>query len=182
MHAGDSSGGAGCLRARTDGNKANMGDVVPRDCISVQAMGKKGGKGSSTEILFTVNAVGEVLFTIVPNYGSWENATKLLWTDYFGIIDRAKSARQGIRAQINMIKAPQGGEDIKQQFAAVLSEAIQYCELMNMGAHLEYFNHFGDAQQKYNAARNVDKKVQTDYQAFIEKYQAEKARLTSKDF
>ena len=53
---------------------------------------------------------------------------------------------------------------------------------MNMGAHLEYFNHFGDAQQKYNAARNVDKKVQTDYQAFIEKYQAEKARLTSKDF
>lgn len=116
--------------------------------------------------------------------GMMENSRKgsILWTDYFGIIDRAKSARQGIRAQINMIKAPQGGEDIKQQFAAVLSEAIQYCELMNMGAHLEYFNHFGDAQQKYNAARNVDKKVQTDYQAFIEKYQAEKARLTSKDF
>lgn len=105
----------------------------------------------------------------------------IMWNDYFNIINRAKGARLGVRSQINSIKAPAGTEKLKQDFSKVLSESIQYCELMSIGSHLEFYNHYGDAQLKYNAAQKVDKQVQDDYKAFIDNYQAEKARLTNAD-
>jgi len=80
LMAGDDSGDAGELRLMTNNNRNDMGIVSPQNCVSVKGVGKAGYKGSSTEKLITANAPGEAVFTIVPNYGSWENAAKIYIT------------------------------------------------------------------------------------------------------
>lgn len=80
LMAGDDSGDAGDLRLMTNGKRDGMGIVSPTNCVSVKGVGKKGFKGSNTEMLITANAPGEAVFTVVPNYGSWEKATKIYIT------------------------------------------------------------------------------------------------------
>lgn len=77
LYPGDNSGEAGVLRLMTDNNRDKMGIVTPKNCVSVTTAGKTGGKGSSTEKIITANAPGEAVFTVVPNYGSWDNAAKI---------------------------------------------------------------------------------------------------------
>lgn len=80
LMAGDDSGDAGDLRLMTSGKRDGMGIVTPTNCVSVKGVGKQGFKGSNTEMLITANAPGEAVFTVVPNYGSWEKATKIYIT------------------------------------------------------------------------------------------------------
>lgn len=77
LYPGDDSGEGGLLRTMTDGNRDKMGIVTPKGCVSIAKAGRIGGKGSSTEKIITANAPGEAVFTIVPNYGAWENAVKI---------------------------------------------------------------------------------------------------------
>lgn len=77
LYPGDDSGEGGLLRTMTNNNREKMGIVTPKNCIKITNAGKIGGKGSSTEKIFTANAPGEAVFTLVPNYGAWENAVKI---------------------------------------------------------------------------------------------------------
>lgn len=104
----------------------------------------------------------------------------IMWTDYFGMINRAKFSRQGIKYQVNKLQTPAGAEEVKKQFIGVLAESIRYCELMSMGANLEYNNHYPSAVLKYNDAKKVNEQVQNDYTSFTSSYTSEKERLMAK--
>ena len=103
----------------------------------------------------------------------------IIWADYFNVLDRAKSERTSIRSVVGEIVAPAGTENLKRDFRAVLDNSISYCELMREAANLGYHNYHFDRIQKENAAKNIDSQVQSDYAAFIDKYNAEKNRLTN---
>lgn len=77
LYPGDDSGEGGLLRLMTDNNRNKMGIVTPENCVSITKAGKIGGKGSSTEKIITAKAPGEAVYTVVPNYGAWENAVKI---------------------------------------------------------------------------------------------------------
>ena len=73
LKEGDNSGDAGMLRLMTKGGPGGSSG----ECVKVKGTGKQGAKGSNTSMLITAQKPGEVVFTVVPNYGSWDNATKL---------------------------------------------------------------------------------------------------------
>ena len=102
----------------------------------------------------------------------------MIWADYFNIINNATSTRNGIRYQINALKAPAGTEKLQQQFAQVLADSIRYCQLMNISAHLQ-FNHYGmDALTKKNEADALNKQVQDEYASFLSNYKSTKSSMT----
>ena len=103
----------------------------------------------------------------------------MIWADYFNIINNATSARNGIRYQINALKAPAGTEKLQQQFAQVLADSIRYCQLMNISAHLQFNHYEKDAMTKKKEADALDKQVQQNYAAFISNYNATKSSMTS---
>ena len=103
----------------------------------------------------------------------------MIWNDYFSMLDRAKSDRYSVRSTVKNIEAPAGTESLKSQFLEVLDESIRYCELMRIEANLRFNNYWRDASRKESEAREINKSVQNAYSAFIEKYNAEKVRLTN---
>ena len=103
----------------------------------------------------------------------------MIWKDYFSMLDRAKSDRYSVRSTVKNIEAPAGTESLKSQFLEVLDESLRYCELMRIGANLRFNNYWRDGNRKESEATEVNKSVQNAYSAFIEKYNAEKVRLTN---
>lgn len=103
----------------------------------------------------------------------------MIWNDYFSMLDRAKNDRYSVRNTVKNIEAPAGTESLKSQFMEVLDESIRYCELKRMGANLRFNNYWRDAGRKESEAKEANKSVQNAYSAFIEKYNAEKVRLTN---
>lgn len=103
----------------------------------------------------------------------------MIWADYFNVLDRAKSDRIGVRNIVNDIAAPEGTEDLKRSFRAVLDSSISYCELMREAANLGFNNYYLDRLKKENAAKDLNAQVQREYAAFIDRYGAAKRRLTN---
>ena len=103
----------------------------------------------------------------------------IIWSDYFNVLDRAKSERINIRTVVSEIVTPAGTENLKREFRTVLDESISYCELMREAANLGFNNYIFDRIQKENAAKDIDAQVQSSYAVFIDKYNAAKARLTN---
>ena len=103
----------------------------------------------------------------------------MIWADYFNVLDRAKSERISIRNTVTEIVTPAGTENLKRDFRTVLDSSISYCELMREAANLGFNNYVFDRAQKENAAKDVDKQVQNDYAAFIDRYNAAKKQLTN---
>lgn len=101
------------------------------------------------------------------------------WYDYFSILNDARTLRMGLRNQVNYIKAPSGTENIKNQFSDILNKSVEYCDLMNAGARLEFNHDISKAQDKYDIAKGLNSSIQGDYTNFINNYQAEKAQLTN---
>jgi hypothetical protein len=115
--------------------------------------------------------------------GMLENIRKggYSWFDYFNTLREAKNLRVSLRAQINNLAAPKGAETIRQQLSDTLTQSINYCDLMNAAANVEYSSNYYNAQPRYKAAQTVNDSVQAAYSAFNEQYPAEKARLTNID-
>lgn len=108
-----------------------------------------------------------------------KNSGGMIWADYFKVLDRAKTERLDLRNAAGDIVAPPGIENLKRDFRAVLDDSISYCELMRKAADLGFNNYHFDRVRKENSAKNLDAQVQSEYAAFIEKYNAAKNRLTN---
>ena len=115
--------------------------------------------------------------------GMLENCRKggYTWFDYFASIRQAKNIRSSLRFQVNNLSAPKGAEGVKQQLSDVLTQAINYCDLMNSAANIEYRTSYYNAEPHYKAAKASNDTIQTDYSAFSTNYAAEKIRLTNID-
>lgn len=103
------------------------------------------------------------------------------WDDYFSALGDAKKIRVSLRNQVSSIKAPREAEALKRQFNEVLTQSINYCDMMNDAANMEHSTIFYVAQPKYKEAANANDDVQKAYSAFITNYEAEKSRLTNID-
>ncbi len=101
----------------------------------------------------------------------------MIWSDYFNVLDRAKSARTDIRNSVSEIVSPPGTENLKRDFRAVLDDSISYCELMREAANLGFNNYAFDRMKKEKAADEVNAQVQNEYANFIDSYNAAKNRL-----
>jgi hypothetical protein len=101
------------------------------------------------------------------------------WQDYFNLIDEARSTRQNLRNEVDNLETPKGTETLKQDFSGILTQAIQYCDIMEAGANLEYDDNYDAATYKYNEAKEVNKKIQSQYKTFLLNYDSEKERLTN---
>ena len=103
----------------------------------------------------------------------------MIWADYFNVLDRAKSERTVIRDIVSNIDAPEGTEDLKRSLRSVLDSSISYCELMREAANLGFNNYYIDRMNKENAAKDVNRQVQNDYAAFLDRYNSAKRLLTN---
>lgn len=103
----------------------------------------------------------------------------MTWNDYFNTLDNAKSARTSIRNNVSQIKPVAGMEYLKEEFMGVLDEAIRYCEMMRAAANLGFRNYNYQRYRKEQESREVDTQTQEKYDAFIQRYESEKKRLTN---
>lgn len=103
----------------------------------------------------------------------------IIWADYFNILDNAKFDRNAVRNTVDEIEPPAGTEALKTQFMGVLDEAIRYCSLKRVEANMRFNKFYGGASKHEKEAEEVNQAVQSMYAAFIERYNAEKARLTN---
>ena len=104
----------------------------------------------------------------------------MIWADYFKVLNQAKSERESVRYKVRNVKAPQGTEELKRDFLEVLDDSIRYCDVMRIGANLAFSHYYYSADQKKNEANDIDRKVQSDYAAFIDKYNTDKDSLLIK--
>lgn len=104
----------------------------------------------------------------------------MIWADYFRVLNQAKSDRESVRYKVRNIKTPQGTEELKRDFLEVLDDSIRYCDVMKIGANLEFNHYYASARQKLGEANDIDKRVQSGYSAFIEKYNEKKDNLLNK--
>ncbi len=105
--------------------------------------------------------------------------SNMTWKDYFDMLDRAKSDRTSIRYTVGEIKPAPGTEGLKQEFMSVLDEAIRYCEMMRAAANLGFNNYGFDRFMKEQESKDVDSQVKAKYDAFMQRYESEKSRLTN---
>ena len=103
----------------------------------------------------------------------------MTWNDYFNMLDRAKSDRTSIRYTVSEIKPVAEMNYLKEEFMSVLDEAIRYCEMMRAAANLGFNNYSVQRYMKERESREVNTQVQENYDAFIQRYESEKARLTN---
>ena len=103
------------------------------------------------------------------------------WADYFALINDGRYTRESLRSQVNNLYAPPGTEALQSQISSVLTQAIQYCDLIEAGANLEYDDDYELANFKYTEARQLNSKIQKDYKAFTETYHNRKVFLTNID-
>ena len=103
----------------------------------------------------------------------------MTWNDYFNMLDRAKSDRTSIRYTVSEIKPVAEMNYLKEEFMSVLDEAIRYCEMMRAAANLGFNNYSVQRYMKEGESREVNTQVQENYDAFIQRYESEKARLTN---
>ena len=104
----------------------------------------------------------------------------MIWGDYFRVLNQAKSDRESVRYKVRNIKAPQGTEELKREFLEVLDDSIRYCDVMKIGANLAFNNYYYSSKQKKDEADKIDKKVQSEYGDFIDKYNLNKESLLAK--
>lgn len=103
----------------------------------------------------------------------------MIWADYFRILNQAKSDRESVRYKVRNIKAPQGTEELKRDFLEVLDDSIRYCDVMKIGANLEFNHYYASARQKLGEANGIDKRVQNEYSSFIAKYNTSKEGMNN---
>lgn len=102
----------------------------------------------------------------------------MTWKDYFSVLDNAKSARTGVRYTVSEIKPVAGMEYLKEEFMQVLDESIRYCEMMRAAANLGFNNYNYQRYRKEQESKEVDTQVKEKYDAFMQRYESEKKRLT----
>lgn len=105
----------------------------------------------------------------------------MTWADYFSMLDKAKSARESVRYNVNDIKTVPGTEDLKRSFMTVLDDSIRYCEMMRAAANLGFNNYNFNRWQKEKESKNVDEQVQQEFNSFMDGYNSAKNRLTNMD-
>lgn len=103
----------------------------------------------------------------------------MTWNDYFNMLDNAKSARTSVRYTVSEIKPVAGMEYLKEEFMEVLDAAIRYCEMMRAAANLGFNNYNYQRYRKEQESHEVDTQVKEKYDAFIQRYESEKNRLTN---
>lgn len=103
------------------------------------------------------------------------------WADYYTLIYDGRYTRESLRSQVNNLYAPPGTEALQSEISSVLTQAIQYCDLVEAGANLEYDGDYELANVKYAEARQLNSKIQKEYKAFTETYHNQKALLTNID-
>ena len=101
----------------------------------------------------------------------------MIWADYFRVLNQAKSDREAVRYKVRNIKAPQGTEELKRDFLEVLDDSIRYCDVMKIGANLAFNHYYVSSRQKKNEADGIDKRVQSEYGDFIDKYNSCKGEM-----
>lgn len=101
------------------------------------------------------------------------------WTDYFAMIDGARSARANLRSQVNRLVTPAGTEEHSAELSRLLSLSIDYCDIMKAGATFESKGDYAAANKKYIEAQTLNDQIQNQYSAFNSKYQAGKTVLTN---
>lgn len=101
----------------------------------------------------------------------------MLWSDYFKVLDQARSDRLSVKYKVNSIKAPQGTEGLKQEFMDILDNALRYCDVMRIRANLSYNHYYYDAYKKKEESDSIDREVQSSYTSFIENYNVRKEEL-----
>ena len=103
----------------------------------------------------------------------------MTWNDYFNMLDNAKSARSSVRYTVSEIKPVAGMEYLKEEFMEVLDAAIRYCEMMRAAANLGFNNYTYQRYRKEQESKEVDTQVKEKFDAFIQRYESEKKRLTN---
>ena len=105
----------------------------------------------------------------------------MTWNDYFNMLDNAKSARVNVRHNVSDIRPVAGLEYLKEEFMEVLDAAIRYCEMMRAAANLGFNKYNYQRYRKEQESKEVDTQVKEKYDAFIQRYENEKNRLTNVD-
>ena len=105
----------------------------------------------------------------------------MTWNDYFNMLDNAKSARVNVRHNVSEIRPVAGMEYLKEEFMEVLDAAIRYCEMMRAAANLGFNKYNYQRYRKEQESKEVDTQVKEKYDAFIQRYENEKNRLTNVD-
>ena len=103
----------------------------------------------------------------------------MTWNDYFSMLDNAKSARSNVRYNVSEIKPVAGMEYLKEEFMEVLDAAIRYCEMMRAAANLGFNRYNYQRYRKEQESKEVDTQVKEKFDAFIQRYESEKKRLTN---
>ena len=103
----------------------------------------------------------------------------MTWNDYFSMLDNAKSARSSVRYTVSEIKPVAGMEYLKEEFMEVLDAAIRYCEMMRAAANLGFNRYNYQRYRKEQESKEVDTQVKEKFDAFIQRYESEKKRLTN---
>ena len=103
----------------------------------------------------------------------------MTWNDYFNMLDNAKSARSSVRYTVSEIKPVAGMEYLKEEFMEVLDAAIRYCEMMKAAANLGFNRYNYQRYRKEQESKEVDTQVKEKFDAFIQRYESEKKRLTN---
>lgn len=101
------------------------------------------------------------------------------WADYFTMIDGARTARANLLTQVNRVKTPSGAEEYSAELSRLLSQSINYCDIMKAGATAESKGDYATANKKYIEAQTLNDQIQSQYAAFNSKYQNGKAQLTN---
>lgn len=103
------------------------------------------------------------------------------WEDYFALLDTARNKREELRGQVTALAAPAGTEGLKAELSRLLALAVDYCDIMKVGANFEKDEDYLQANEKYLEAQKLNDKIQSQYGALVNKYSAEKTRLTNID-
>ena len=103
----------------------------------------------------------------------------MTWADYFSMLDKAKTSREGVRYTVKDIKTVPGTEDLKRSFMDVLDDSIRYCEMMRAAANLGFNNYNFNRLQKERESKTLNDQIQQEFDSFIDGYNSAKNRMTN---
>ncbi|WP_143005297.1 zinc ribbon domain-containing protein [Selenomonas ruminantium] len=101
----------------------------------------------------------------------------MIWADYFRVLNQARNDREGVRYKVNNMKCPQGTDQLRKDFLQVLDDSVRYCDVMKIGANLQFNRYYASAYQKEEEAKKINENVQKEYAAFIANYNESKSSM-----